>query len=77
MAQRTEPTAAQALYGHLPSGSRESVKQREQSLSASMWPSLTPQAKQRESDQALWDACWKRSRDNFLRAWRADKARGR
>jgi hypothetical protein len=31
MAQR-EPTAAQALYGHLPSAAREPVKQREQSL---------------------------------------------
>jgi hypothetical protein len=57
-------------------------------LASAMWPSLTKEAKQREAaqtreakqreaDQALWVACCKRSRDNFLRTLRADRERER
>jgi hypothetical protein len=67
-------SAAQAIWGNLPSGAREPVKQREQSLASAMWPSLSKEAKAREADQALWDACCKRSRDNFLREWRETNA---
>jgi hypothetical protein len=63
-------SAAQSLYPHLPSGEREPSTQREQSLASAMWPSLRKEAKAKEADQALWDACCKRSRDNFLKAWR-------
>jgi len=59
MAQR-EPSAAQALYGHLPSASRPERQQRGPGLAASMWPSQTPEAKAR-------DAFAKRNRDNLLR----------
>jgi len=51
MAQR-EPSAAQALYGHLPSAAREPVKQRERSLADSMWPGLSREAKREEFWQA-------------------------
>ena len=42
MAQRSEPSAAQALYGHLPSAVRPEVKQRQPSLADALWPSLSP-----------------------------------
>jgi hypothetical protein len=43
MANR-EPSAAQALYGHLKSGAREIVERRQQpaSVAAAMFPSLVP-----------------------------------
>jgi hypothetical protein len=37
-----EPSAAQALYGHLPSAARPEVKQRPGTLGDALWPSLTP-----------------------------------
>ena len=69
MAQR-EPTAAQALYGHLPSGERPERQQRGQTLAASMWPSQTPEAKAQE-------AARKRERDRLLRNLRELNARMR
>ena len=47
-----EPSAAQALYGHLPSAERPLVKQREQSLASSMYPVISQEAKAREAQQA-------------------------
>ena len=43
MAQR-EPSAAQALYGHLKSGAPEIIERRQQpsSVAAAMFPSLVP-----------------------------------
>jgi hypothetical protein len=42
MAQR-EPTAAEAIYGHLPSGSSTEVEQRRaSSLGEAMWPRPKP-----------------------------------
>jgi hypothetical protein len=70
-----EPTAAQALYGHLPSAAREPIKQRERSLANAMWPQLSREAKQRSRDQQLWDEICKRQRDNFLHEWRRERGR--
>ena len=36
------PTAAQAIYGHLPSAAREPVKQSRPTIGNALWPSLTP-----------------------------------
>jgi hypothetical protein len=70
-----KPTAAQALYGHLPSAVRPEVEgPRARNAAEGCWPSLSKEAKAREADQALWDACCKRSRDNFLREWRETNA---
>ena len=68
-------TPAQSLYPHLPSAERTPSAQRERSLADAMFPSLSKEAKQREADQRLWDVCCKRSRDNFLKAWRAERGR--
>jgi hypothetical protein len=62
-----EPTAASALYPHLPTGERAVTSQRKQSLSASMWPSQTPEAKAAEADQQLWTKLCKQNRDNLVR----------
>jgi len=40
-----KPSAAHALYPHLASGERPERQQRAQSLSASMYPTQTPEAK--------------------------------
>jgi hypothetical protein len=37
-----EPTAAQSLYGHLPSAAREPVEHPSGSVAEAMWPGLTP-----------------------------------
>ena len=37
-----EPSAAQALYGHLKSGTPERRPERNQSVGQTMWPSLGP-----------------------------------
>ena len=37
-----KPTAAQALYSHLPSAAREPVKQSERTLADAMWPRPKP-----------------------------------
>jgi hypothetical protein len=41
------PTAAQALYGHLPSGTPAIVERRREpaSVGAALWPTLGPQPK--------------------------------
>jgi hypothetical protein len=71
-------SAAQAIWGNLPSGEREPIKQRERSLGDALWPQLSREAKQRGRDQQLWDEICKRQRDNFLRGWREQRGeRGR
>jgi hypothetical protein len=37
-----EPSAAQALYGHLPSAAREPIKQSEPRLADALWPRPKP-----------------------------------
>jgi len=70
MAQR-EPSAAQALYGHLPSGERPEVQQRSKpSLAASMWPSQTP-------EQKRWDQWREERRQSLLRGLRELNAKMR
>ena len=49
-----KPTAAQALYGHLPSAVRPEVEgPRARNAAEGCWPSLSKEAKAREADQAL------------------------
>jgi hypothetical protein len=52
MAER-EPTAAEALYGHLPSASRPEVKQRQPSLADALWPGPKPPPGWRPDDICL------------------------
>jgi hypothetical protein len=73
MAQR-EPSAAQALYGHLPSAAREPVKQRQPTLGDALWPQLSREAKQREAWQEEYR---KRDREALLKALRMVNGRGR
>jgi hypothetical protein len=70
MAQR-EPSAAQAIYGHLASGERaERTRRQSKSLAETMYP--------RESgDQRLWERILKKQRDDFRRRQREAKERGR
>jgi len=51
-----EPTAAQALYGHLPSGVLEPVKQSQPNLADAMYP--RPQLTRREIDDLWRDHLW-------------------
>jgi hypothetical protein len=74
MAQR-EPTAAQALYGHLRSGERAERTQRAGTVGDALWPSLSRAAKAAEADQRLWADIVRRQRDNFVRGWREAKGR--
>jgi hypothetical protein len=39
------PTAAQALYGHLPSAGREPLQRQQPSLAEALYPSLVPKPK--------------------------------
>jgi hypothetical protein len=73
MAQR-EPSAAQALYKHLPSAVPEPSTQRRNSLGDALWPSLSREAKQRQSDQALWDAIRERQRQTLRQGLREANA---
>ena len=68
------PNPAQAIWPHLQTGELEERTQRKQSLSASMWPSQTPEAKAREGDQRTWDAIVKRNRDALVRGLREANA---
>jgi hypothetical protein len=43
------PNSASQIWPHLQSGERREQQQREQSLSAALYPSLTPQAKARQA----------------------------
>ena len=71
-------SAAQALYPHLRSGTPNEVEHRRApNVADAMWPSLSRAAKAREADQALWDACCKRSRDSLLRGLRELNAKMR
>jgi hypothetical protein len=70
-----EPTAAQAIYGHLPSAARPEVEQRQPDIASAMFPGLSREAKQRSRDQQLWDEICRRQRDNFLREWRRERGR--
>jgi hypothetical protein len=70
---QSKPSAAQALYGHLPSGSRPEVKQRQPSIADALFPSWSREAKHRGRDQRLWDEICKRQRDDFLRGWREQR----
>jgi hypothetical protein len=52
-----EPTAAQALYPHLRSGTPNEVDHRRKpSLADAIFPAWSREAKAKERDQALWDA---------------------
>jgi len=64
------PSAAQALYGHLPSASREPVQQRTPNIADAMWPSLSREAKAQEAHRQRWDEWCKRQRDNLLQGLR-------
>jgi hypothetical protein len=53
MADR-EPSAAQALYGHLKSGTPQAIEQRrEPSIGDAMWPTLSRAAAQARQDTEL------------------------
>jgi hypothetical protein len=62
-----EPTAAQALWGHLRQGTPEPVKQRTPGLGDALWPSLSRATKAAEADQRLWSEIVRRNRDDFVR----------
>jgi hypothetical protein len=64
MAQRPPPSAAAALYPHLKSGDQPKPQQRAQSLSAAMYPKLTPQ-------QKAFDARQEADKQSLLKALRA------
>ena len=51
-----ERSAAQALYGHLPSGERAGQPERKGSVGDAMWPALSRDATAREAAQAKWQA---------------------
>ena len=77
MAQR-EPSAAQALYGHLPSASREPAQQRRQpTVADAMWPSLSRSAKAAEAEQKRWDEWREQRRQSLLRGLRELNAKMR
>ena len=75
MAQ-SEPSAAQALFGHLPSASRPEVQQRKPTVSDAMWPSLSRAAKAAEAHQQRWQEWCKRQRDILLKNLREANGRG-
>jgi len=60
MAQRSEPSAAQALFGHLPSAVRAEVQQRHKPTTAQAMyptmPSLAPKPERRWSQGELREA---------------------
>jgi hypothetical protein len=69
-------SAAQSLYPHLRSANpAEPTQRRAANLADAMWPSLSREQKAKDADQRLWEECCKRARDNFLRAWRAERRR--
>jgi hypothetical protein len=69
-------TAAGQIWPHLQQATpNEVAHRRTPTTSDAIWPTLSREAKQREADQALWDACCKRARDNFLKTWRAERGR--
>ena len=70
------PSAAQALYGHLPAGSRQPVQQRTPNISDAMWPSLSRSAKAQEAEQKRWEEWKTRQRDLLLKHLREANGRG-
>jgi hypothetical protein len=62
-----EPTAAQALYGHLRSAARPEVQQRKPNVADALFPSLSREAKQRDRDQALWTRINEQNRQTLSR----------
>ena len=64
------PSAAQALFGHLPSASREPVQQRQPNIGDAMWPNLSREAKAQDAQRQRWDEWRKRQRDSVLRGLR-------
>ena len=77
-----KPSAAQALWGHLPSALPEPSTQRRNSLGDAMWPQLSREAKAKEADQRLWEAILERQRQSFRQGMREananlDKREGR
>ena len=50
MAERSEPSAAQALYGHLVSGARPEVKQSKPKLADALYPGPKPPPGWRQED---------------------------
>ena len=68
MAER-EPSAAQALYGHLPSASREPVQQRTPNIADALYPSLS-------RSQKRWDEWRSRQRDILLKCLREANGKG-
>jgi hypothetical protein len=63
------PSAAQALYPHLPSGERPEVKQRRKPNTAdAIFPAWSREAKAREHDQHLWTKILERHRESFREA---------
>jgi hypothetical protein len=59
-------TAAQALYGHLPSAERAERSDRNQSVADAMWPKLSREQKAREAAQAKWDARLRERKQRLL-----------
>jgi hypothetical protein len=52
MPDRTPPTAAQALYGHLPSAGPEPPQRREpNSIADALYPALSREAKAQDADR--------------------------
>jgi hypothetical protein len=49
-----KPTAAQAIYGHLPSAERPEQRDRGESVADTMWPTLSREQKAREAAQTKW-----------------------
>jgi len=58
------PSAAAALYPHLPSGTPNEVEHRRKpNVADALFPALSREAKAKEADQRLWDEICKRNRD--------------
>jgi hypothetical protein len=71
------PTAASQIWPHLPHDDERVAKQSKRTVADSLWPGLSREAKQREADQALWDAICERNRQSLLRNLREPNARMR
>jgi hypothetical protein len=65
-----KPSAAQALYGHLPSGERPEVKQRKPNTADALFPGWSREAKAKEADKQLWDRICEHNRDVLRRGLR-------
>jgi hypothetical protein len=71
-----EPSAAQALYGHLPSAARPEVDHRRKPNTAdAIFPAWSREAKARERDQRLWGEILERQRQSFRQGMREARER--